>query len=386
MNGPIRILQVVGRMGYGGIESLIMNLYRNIDRDKVQFDFLCHEGLGGGYENEIIRLGGKIYEMPKLRDNTDDSGKKRTYYWKVFEYIKALKEFFKSHPEYKIIHGHMTNTATIYMPIAKKYGNVKCCIAHSHQSEKTPGLSGIVTDILQKNLYKNATEYFACSEMAAKWIYPKEFINQGKVHIIKNGIDTNKFKYDETIRNLTRESLGLSNKYVVGNVARFKTQKNHNFMIDIFKEFHDQNPDAVLMLVGSGERMNEIKEKVVNLGLSDYVIFMGVRSDVYNLMQAMDIFLLPSLFEGLPVSGIEAQATGLPMVTSTEVSKETDITGNCTFIPLSTPAEEWAKKITKIRSGFVRHDVKKYIDENGFNITDTAKWLQDFYIEKYRGM
>mgnify|MGYP002522799077 CR=1 FL=1 len=385
MEEPIRILHIVGRMGQGGIESLIMNLYRNIDRDKVQFDFLCHEGLGGVHESEIRSLGGRIYEMPKLRSNTDDGGKKKTYYWKIFAYRKALKKFFASHPEYKIIHGHMTNTATIYMPIAKKFGNVKCCIAHSHQSEKTPGLSGTVTNILQKNLFRVATDYFACSEMAAEWIYPKKFVEQGKVRIIKNGVDTNKFRYDEAIRNATRESLNFGDKYVVGNVSRFKTQKNHTFMIDVFRAFHEQNPDSVLMLVGNGERMEEIKAKVADLGLSDSVLFMGTRKDVYNLMQAMDMFLLPSLFEGLPVSGIEAQATGLPMVTSTEVSKETDITGNCTFIPLSVSAKEWAEKMTEIRKNFVRHDVKKHIDENGFNIADTAKWLQEFYIEKYRG-
>lgn len=377
MEYPIRILNVVGRMGAGGIETLIMNIYRNIDRNVVQFDFLTHKGSGGIYEDEIRSLGGKIYEMPVLKRGG------KTNYFKIFSYRKALKSFFKEHPEYKIIHGHMTNTATIYMPIAKKYGKVEVCIAHSHQSEKTPGLSGVVTNILQKRLPKVATDYFACSEKAAEWIYPKSYIEEGKVHVLKNGVDVNKFTFNPEVRKAVRDELGINDKYVVGNVARFKEQKNHTFLVEIFKAFHDIVPDSVLLLVGDGELRKDIEEKTTKLGIRDSVRFMGIRNDVYELMQGMDMFLLPSLFEGLPVAGVEAQATGLPMITSTEVTTESDITGNCKFIPLSSSPAEWAEEMVQFKNTFIRKDMTEYINENGFNIINTANWLTDFYIKRW---
>lgn len=206
MGEPIRVLNVVGLMSPGGIETLIMNIYRNLDRDKVQFDFLTHKGIDGIFDEEIKKMGGHIYKMPQIREGN------KTYYFRFFEYIGALKRFFRSHPEYHVIHGHMTNTAAIYMPIAKKYGNVSCCIAHSHLTQARPGLVGKITDFLHKPLPKIATDYFACSEMAAKWIFPEEYISSGKVKIIKNGVDPKKFFYAPEKRKEIRKKLGLEKK------------------------------------------------------------------------------------------------------------------------------------------------------------------------------
>ena len=377
MEKPIRILNIVGIMDPGGIETLIMNIYRNIDRSKVQFDFLTHKGTDGVFDDEIRKMGGRIYKMPKLRD------REKTYYWKLLEYRRELIRFFKEHQEYHVIHGHMTNTAAIYMPIAKKYGSVNCCISHSHLTQARPGLSGKITDILHKKIPKLATDYFACSEMAANWIYPKSLIEQGKVRIIKNGVDPLKFDYDLDKAIQVREKLHLENKYVIGNVARFKTEKNHEFQIDIFNEVHKSIPNSVLMLIGEGELMKNIKEKVNVLGIEDSVIFMGVRQDVSDLMQAMDIFILPSLWEGLPVVGVEAQAAGLPVVMSTGVTRETDITGNVTFLDLSSGAHAWADEIVRIQDTYKRKSMMEYIRKNGYDITVTAKWLQNFYIAKH---
>lgn len=377
MSEPIRILNVVGRMGAGGIEALIMNLYRNVDRDKVQFDFLTHKGNGGIYEDEIRRLGGKIYEMPVLR--TGD----KTYYWKAFTYRHALKNFFTAHPEYHVLHGHMTNLAAIYMPIAKKYGKVTCCIAHSHLTQARPGLVGKITDILHKPLPRIATDYFACSEMAAHWIFSDEDIRSGKVKIIKNGVDPKRFYFDKERAKTIKHEMGLEGKFVIGNVARFKTEKNHSFQIDVLNEMVKTLPDTVLLLVGDGELRLEIEEKVKKLGLENNVRFLGLRSDVPDLMLAMDLFLLPSLYEGLPVVGIEAQAAGLPVITSTGVTQETDITGNVVFLDLSLGEKEWARKITEVYQSFERKDMYQYIHDNGYDITETAKWLQDFYIKKH---
>lgn len=376
MGKAIRVLHVVGNMGIGGIETLIMNIYRNIDRSKVQFDFLIHNPTEGEYADEIKRMGGKIYRMPVLRDKT------HTYYWRYFEYRKALKQFFSEHPEIEIVHGHMTNTAAIYMPIAQKYGNVKCCIAHSHQTEATPGLSGFVTNILQRNLEKLATDYFACSEEAAKWIYSPELVEQGKVKIIHNGADVEKYHFDPVEHESLKTKMGHSGKIVFGNVARFKKQKNHEFLIDIFAEIHKLNQQTVLVLVGQGELEQDMKNKVARLGLTDCVEFLGARNDVPTLLKEFDVFLLPSLFEGLPLVGIEAQAAGLPMVTSTTVTPETDITGNVTFLPLELPASEWAKKILEINSSFARKDMTQEVRDAGYDIKQTAEWLQQFYLDK----
>lgn len=382
MSEPIRVLNVVGRMGIGGIETLIMNIYRNIDRSKVQFDFLMHMGSGGAYEEEIRALGGRIYEMPVIRDC--QGGK--TYYWRVFEYIHALKKFFREHPEYRILHGHMTNTAAIYMPIARKYGNVKCCIAHSHQTEATPGLSGFVTNMLQRNLEKLATDYFACSEEAAKWIYSPELVKAGKVKVIHNGADVEKYHFDAIEHEMLKKKMGYEGKIVIGNVARFKKQKNHTFLIDIFAEIHKKNNQTVLVLVGQGELEEEMKKKVSQLGLENCVDFLGARNDVPTLLQVFDLFLLPSLFEGLPLVGIEAQAAGLPMVASDTVTPETDITGNVTFLSLDLPAEVWAQKILDVCSDFERVDMTEAVRNAGYDIKQTAQMVQNFYLEKMMNM
>lgn len=376
MSEPIRVLHVVGNMGIGGIETLIMNIYRNIDRDKVQFDFLIHNPTEGEYAEEIKKLGGHIYRMPVLRDKT------RTYYWRYFEYKSALKKFFSEHKEIKVLHGHMTNTASIYMPIAMEYGNVKCCIAHSHQTEATPGLSGVVTNILQRHLENIATDYFACSEEAAKWIYSSEIIENGKVKIIHNGADVEKYHFSATEHEKLKNKMGHSGKIVFGNVARFKRQKNHEFLLDIFAEIHKMNSNTVLALVGQGELEQNMKEKAVQLGLVDCVEFLGARNDVPSLLKEFDVFLLPSLFEGLPLVGIEAQAAGLPMIASSKVTPETDITGNVTFLPLELSAKEWAKKILEVNTTFIRNDMTQKVRDAGYDIRHTAKWLQQFYFEK----
>lgn len=376
-NEPVHVLHVVGNMGIGGIETLIMNIYRNIDRSKVQFDFLIHNPTEGEYADEIKRMGGKIYRMPVLRD------KPHTYYWRYFEYKRALKKFFMLHSEIRIVHGHMTNTASIYMPIAKKYGNVNCCIAHSHQSIATKGFSGVVTNILQRNLWKTATDLFSCSEKASHWIYPENVIRTNEVKIIHNGIDIEKYRYSIERFKEERIKLGIDEStLVLGNVSRFNSVKNHSFMIDILEECIRFNSNTVLMLVGDGVLLDSIKKKVKQNGLEKNVYFLGLRSDVADIIQSFDVFILPSISEGLPVCAIEAQAAGLPIVASTGVTSETDITGNVTFLSLNHPSSEWAKKVIDINSSYKRIDTTEQVRKAGYDIKQTAQWLQDFYLSK----
>ena len=375
MSEPIRVLQIVGRMDRGGIETMIMNIYRNIDREKVQFDFLAHYGREAAFNDEIREMGGRIYEMPAIRNETS------IYYWKVFDYIKALNKFFKEHKEYKIIHCHMTNTASIYMPIAKKHG-IKCIVSHSHSTKSDKGLLNFVTNILQKPVYKFATDMFACSEAAKNWFYPKELIDSGKVKVIANAIDADKFRFNPEKRAEMREKLGLHNKLVVACVARFREEKNQKFLIDVLREMLKTRKDAMLVFAGDGPCEDECRKKAEEYGISDNILFLGMRSDVPDILQAADAFALTSFWEGLPVTGIEAQASGLYCVISDGVTQETDALGMVDFLSLDEPISKWVEKLLEAAQK-PRRDTYDLIKESGYDIHTTTPWLQDFYLEKH---
>lgn len=372
---PIRILHIVGRMDRGGIETMLMNIYRNIDRSKVQFDFLAHYGREAAYNQEIRALGGRIYEMPALKDET------HVYYWRLFSYIRALNRFFREHREYAVIHGHMTNTASIYMPIARKYG-VACRISHSHSSKRKAGLMGLVTDLLQRSVYRHATDWFACSEAAAGWFYPKDALASGKVQIIANAVDAARFRFQPRIRNQIRQELGLEDKLVIGCVGRFRPEKNQAFLLPVLKELLPQCPQAVLMYVGDGPCLEDVRVQCRTLGLSDHVLFLGQRSDVDRLMQAMDVFVLPSLWEGLPLVGVEAQSAGLPCVVSDGVTRELNITGQMVHLPLSGGPRMWADALQKAAQT-QRADTLDVIRGAGYDLNTTVPWLQEFYLSHF---
>ncbi|MBQ8752831.1 MAG: glycosyltransferase family 1 protein [Clostridia bacterium] len=378
---PIRILNVVGRMDRGGIETLIMNVYRHIDRSKVQFDFLAHYGKeNADYNAEIRALGGRIYEMPTIKTT------EKTYYGKFFEYRRALKRFFKEHPEYHVLHGHMTNTAAIYMPIAKKQGKVTCCIAHSHltETQKTVSpLTALGTNLLLKPIRGLATDYFSCSTAAALWLFKQEDIDAGRVTVINNGVEAARFAYNEETRQRIRAALGVEGKTVIGHVGRFFAQKNHTKLLDVFAAYHQAHPDSVLLMAGEGELQAAMEKKAADLGLGDSARFLGIRSDVEELMQGMDLFLMPSLYEGLPVVGIEAQAAGLPLVVSDGITEELNITGNVRFVELDKPAEQWVTVMEDTLAGFRRTDTTEAIKQAGYDIGATADFLQEYYLKKH---
>ena len=371
---PVRVLHVVGRMDRGGIETMIMNVYRHIDRDKIQFDFLAHYGKpNADYNEEIISLGGRIYEMPQIKSAT------KTYYHKFFEYNRALKDFFKEHQEYNIVHGHMTNTASIYMPIAEKYGNVGCRISHSHSMQAVSGLTGFLSNILSRNITKYATDWFACSEAAAKWFYSEDDINSGKIKIITNGIDVNKFRFSEQKRLSKRQELGIENDFIVGNVARFSYPKNQDFLIETLSELLKKVPNTKLCFVGEGCDMQWAKDLAKSLGVYDKILFLGLRNDVDELISAFDVFVMTSFYEGLPLVGVEAQSSGLPCVLSDGITKETDMTGNVKFLSLDESHEAWADAIASYKD-FKRRDTADAIIEAGYDISTTVEFLTDFYL------
>lgn len=368
---PIRVLHVVGRMDCGGIETMIMNLYRNIDRQKVQFDFLAHYGREAAYNDEIRALGGRIYEMPALKSEH------RVYYWRYFRYIIALHKFFRKHREYKILHGHMTNTASLYMPIARKYG-VRRLIAHSHSSHSKAGLFGLVTNLLQKTICRHATDWFACSRAAAKWFYPEDAVLSGRVHILPNAIDAAKFRFDPALREDMRRELGLQDKLVIGCVGRFRPEKNQIFLVDVLREALKMNENAVLMFAGDGPCEDEVRRRGEEYSISDNMRFLGMRSDIPAVMQVMDVLAMPSVFEGLPVTGVEAQASGLHIVASDGVTTEMNVLGMVNYLPLGAP-EEWAKRIIAA-AGLPRRDTCGKMRAAGYDIGATAPWLEKFYL------
>ena len=360
-------MHVFGRMDRGGAETMIMSLYRNIDRSKVQFDFVVHTKDKCDYDDEIRSLGGKIYSIPSY------SGKNHS------QYKRAWNDFFEEHKEYKIVHGHVRSTAAIYLKIAKKHGLLT--IAHSHNTSSGKGLSAIVKNLLQYPIRNIADYLFACSEFAGHWLFGEKACKKNNFFILKNAIDVEGFIYNEEVIDEVRKEFNIDGKFVVGNIARFHPQKNHTFLIDIFKKVHDKNKDAVLMLVGQGDLQQEIKDKVRKLGLSDNVIFTGVRSDIPDLLQAMDVFVFPSLFEGLGIVAVEAQAAGLRCIVADTIPEEAFVTDLIEVISLKESADIWAKVVNDSFE-YERKNTYNDIYKGGYEIKETSKWLEDFYIQQ----
>ena len=286
------------------------------------------------------------------------------------------------HPEYRIIDSNLEERSYFALKAAKKLG-VPVRISHSHNRPLGVNLKLIVRYYFRFMLKYYNTHMFACGVEAGDWLYGKK--NRGKVIVMKNAIDALQYRYNAQVQNAMRKELGIEGKKVIGHVGRFFSQKNHTFLIDIFKAVHDKDPDTVLLLVGGGEAddslKNQIKAKVKELGLEDVVLFLGVREDVDRVVQAFDLFLLPSLFEGLPVTMVEAQAAGLPCVISDKVPIQCDITGNVQVMALDDAPEKWADKICDILENFEKQDTYEKIVEAGFDIKENAKWLKEFYVE-----
>ncbi len=356
----IRVLQIIRAMGFGGAETFIMNVYRNIDRDKVQFDFLVSDN--GNYDEEIKRLGGKIYKIPYLTEVGQ------------VKYGKELKKFFSKHPEYKTVHSHIDQVSGIIVETAKKCG-VKNIISHSHNTRNSNNIvAKIYKKYLQSKINKNTTVKLACGEQAAKWLYTKE---SDKAIVINNGINIEKFRFDKKTRVELRKELDVSDDTtVIGHVGRFCKQKNHEFLVDIFNEYQKTH-DAVLLLIGDGELKQTIIDKVESFKLQNKVKFLGLRTDVYRLYSVMDIVLLPSLYEGLSVTAIEAQCNGLKVLTSNTIDVNTDVTGNVIFEDLNNSSEVWSERLSNI--DMKREDIND-IRLNEYDITKVANKMQEIYL------
>lgn len=359
----IRILHVVGRMDRGGTEALLMNLMRTVDRTEFQYDFVEQTQDVCDYDEEIRDLGGVIYRCPHISPGN------------LGEYRKWWREFFQAHPEYPIVHGHSRGSGPVYLAEARKAGRIT--IAHCHNNSHGRGLQGMIRYVWQLPLRYAADYNFACSFDSGV----SQFGKHGSFQVMKNGIQTERYRWNPQTRERVRREWNLNNTFIVGNVARFVEQKNHEFLIRVFDQIHRRRPEAKLLLVGQGPLEEAVRRQVRELGLSECVIFAGVRADVGDLMQAMDVFVLPSRFEGLGMVNVEAQTAGLPCFASDRVvPPEVALTELMHFIPLEKSPEEWAKTIlSQAIPVQARKDQSGAIREAGFDIRTTGEELHDFY-------
>ncbi|MGW5983729.1 glycosyltransferase family 1 protein [Bacillus mycoides] len=365
MGTPLRVLHVVVNMNRGGAETLIMNLYRNIDRSKVQFDFLtCKEGV---FDEEVVKLGGKIHRIPYVTD-VGHRG-----------YIKALNTFFSSHPQYKIVHSHMDKMSGFVLRSAKKAG-IPVRIAHSHSTSSEGGtIAKVYKWYAGAFIIPCATHFLACSIAAAQWLFPDR---ASTTEIFKNGIECAKFAFSSEIREQVRKELKLhEDAFVIGHVGRFAYPKNHTFLIDIFAQLIESRPKSILLLVGDGPLRVEMEKKAEKLNLTNRVKFLGIRSDINRLLQAFDIFVFPSIYEGLPVTLIEAQGAGLPCVISDNITQDVDLgldlVEQCSLLDV----REWIGKLQSIADRKISRSIAQFVlAEKGYDIKNITGFTQKFYV------
>lgn len=367
MSKPIRIAQIIGKWVGGGVESVVMNYYRHLDPTKIVFDFICDNDSTHIPYEEIERLGGRVILIPP--------------YQQFIKYHQELKRVLQK-GNYQIVHSHI-NTLSVFSLYAAKCAGAPIRIAHSHSTtNKLEFKKNILKQILRPFSKTFATNYMCCSEHAGRWLFGHKEYAKGNVYLLNNAIDLDKFKYNAQIRKQKRKELKISNTtLVIGHVGRFVEQKNHRFLIAIFNEITKVYPDSILLLAGEGPLLEEIKTKVKELGLEEKTRFLGQRSDINGLYQAMDLFVLPSLYEGLGMVLIEAQTSGLPCICSTNVPLEAKITNNIIFNSLNSPIEIWSANIQKLLKNYSRQALTKNHKLSEFDITLESKKLENKYME-----
>lgn len=363
----IRVLHFIGSLNTGGSQVMLLNLYKTINREKINFDFVVQSKKELFYRDEISSFGGKIYFLPPFKIGSITSF---IYHWYTF---------LKDHPEYKIIHGHVRSTASIYLLIAKFLK--RKTIIHSHSTNNGTGFHSFIKKILQFPIRYISDYFFSCSKTAGIWLFGKRIVSKKNFYIIKNAIDVNRFFFDLDKRNEIRNKLNIGDNFLIGNIGRFVKSKNHYFLLDLFKEILKRSNDIKLLLIGDGILFNSVKEYATLLSIQNHVIFIGNTRDVSGYLMAMDLFVFPSLYEGLGIVLIEAQATGLICITSNNVPLEEtklsnrisyhDLNDKTSFVEAILNAKEKIN-IKKSERDFIMHD---------YNVTLEAVKIEKLYIE-----
>jgi glycosyltransferase EpsF len=363
MAEPIRVCEFVGNMNGGGVEAVVMNYYRHVDRARVQFDFVVTESSTIVPREEMEELGARVFTVPA--------------YTNLSAFLKASYELFRSHPEWKIVHAHMNALNVFPLGQAAKAG-VPVRISHSHStSGKGEAVKNIVKVILKAQANKYPTHRFACSRFAGEWLFGKGT----DFEVVYNAIDLDRFWFSAQTRSRVRRQLGFDDgQFIIGHVGRFMPQKNQGFLIEAFEKLAELRDDATLMLVGTGVGEKAAKDAVLEHGIAERVRFLGQRDDVADLYQAFDLFALPSLYEGLGMVAIEAQASGLPCVISDEVPAEANVTGKCRVLPLGVP-QAWANVMCSLAP--MDDSERASVNHKAFSNYDIVRqgaWLTDKYL------
>lgn len=360
----LRVLHILQRMEPAGVQTLLMNLYQHIDRKQIQFDFLVHYQTHQFFDDVIKNNGGRIFRFSVRED------------YNFIKYVNDLKLFFRTHPEYKIVHGHMHSLGALYLNSAKHAG-IPIRIAHSHTNGIQNDPKKFIKTVMNRQYGKYATDLFACSYDAGRYMFGnKDF------RVINNAIDSEVFRFDKQLREIKRNELGLGNSFVVGSVGRFTIQKNQIYSIDVFEKLLKIKQNAILLLIGSGPMEEKVKEYVKAKCLEEKVRFLGNRGDMPSLYMAMDIFLFPSLFEGLGIVGVEAQAAGTPVVCTDSLPKEINVSPLIYRLPLG-DLNKWVHTIqVAADSKYAHTDMREYIKKAHYDIKDVTSFLSNFYLQK----
>lgn len=364
---PIRIAQIIGKWLGGGVESVVMNYYRNIDREKIQFDFICDEDSTNIPYEEIQSLGGKVILIPA--------------YQKIFKYQKELKKILE-YGKYEIVHSHINALSVFPLRAAKKAG-IPIRIAHSHSTtNKSEWKKNLLKQFLRMFSTVYATDYFACTEHAGRWLFGEKLFQEEKMLFINNAINLEKYKFNDQVRKIKRKELGISDDtIVIGHIGRFVKQKNHDFLIDIFNEINKKNKKALLLLIGQGPLENEIKDKIKSFNLQKYVKLLGQKDNVNEYYSVFDRFIFPSLYEGLGMVLIEAQCSGCYCFASTEIPIVAKVSDNIKFIDLKKSPQYWAEMILNSKENISRNNQNEILSSAGYNIKIEAEKLEKIYLE-----
>lgn len=367
---PIRILEIVNVMDRAGIETMLMNHYRAIDRSRVQLDFLVHRPWDGAYDEEIRGLGGHIYRAPRL------------YPQHCLAYRRFMRDFFAEH-DYPVIHSHIDAMSAFPLATARAAG-VPVRIAHSHNDSIDRDAKYPIKLVARRRLPHVATHFWACSKAAGLFLFGEAHAND--LHVVRNAIDLDRFRYDSKARADVRHELGISEStLLIGHVGRFDKVKNHSFLLKLLDEARAEGIDVALTMVGDGALRKSLERQADAAGLGGYAHFLGLRDDVFRLMQAFDILVFPSLHEGIPLTLIEAQASGLPVLASDAVSKESLILPNCSRLSLSEPMTAWVAEMRKLALWGRDKDPVPAIAKAGYEIGESAQALMDSYLSLYEG-
>ena len=367
----IRVLHILDELNTGGAERIVVSYYQHINRDRFQWDFIitryADQEKRGLLEDTVEELGGKIYRVTRKREN---------YIRNITETAEIIKK-----GNYDIVHSHLDELSAFYLLSAKKAG-VPVRICHSHLVGADRGKSvELICKMIYPLMVRCTTDRFACGTEAGKALWGSEAVNNGMVHIMKNAIETDRFRFIQRTREETRQKLGLTDHFVAGSVGRLSYQKNSLFLIHIIQQLIKIQPDAILLVVGEGDQKNAMQEQAATLSVQDHVIFAGVRTDINELMMAMDVFLLPSRFEGLPIVLVEAQCTGLPCIVSDQVTQEVKMNENVKYLPIHDTASMWALECTVIQQPVSsRENAINAVMDAGYGITEAAKDLEQYYI------